>query len=246
MTTPSAPAALSASDINTENGYASNQQMSFDDAVVRSLAGVPGTGTTISMAVLRGKTARRVLHYTAPKQNANLSNDFPGVPTAYIWEVYVDPGVYLWSDSTALPGLTTGTGAWPAGLNIINQGYIIGKGGTGGKATGQSSGSIGTPGGPALELHYPATIDNTYPAGYIAGGGGGGYGSNQGGGGGGAGGGNGGSGDWNPTASVINPTPQPGGIGGAIGQIGGRGPSAGLTYRNANPGGTGYYNYVGG
>jgi len=168
----STPSALSASDINTENGYASNQQMSFDDAVVRSLAGAPGSGTTISMALLRGKSRKSVLHYTAPKQNANLSNDFPGVPTASIWEVYVDPGVYLWSDSTALPGLTTGTSSWPVGLNIINQGYIIGKGGDGAAVNGYNGFdpsptngfAYGFPGGPALELKHPATIDNTNPA----------------------------------------------------------------------------------
>jgi len=181
MALPSAsstPSALSASDINTENGYASNQQMSFDDAVVRSLAGVPGTGTTISMAVLRGKAGPKFVSAAAPIQNLNIYNTviadgWPGVPTV----TYTIPsGTYIWSDSITLPALTTG-GPFPGGLTIVNNGYIMGKGGKGGfGGTYNGSGPFqaGTPGGPAISIDSASvTLINNSP-GWIGGGGGGG------------------------------------------------------------------------
>ena len=74
MTTPAST--ISTSDVNTENGYAASQQISFDDTAVRLLAGGSGPTTQISMATLQNRTGGRNLYYTAPKQNANLINDF--------------------------------------------------------------------------------------------------------------------------------------------------------------------------
>jgi hypothetical protein len=101
----------------------------------------------------------------------------------------INSGVYVWSDNTATAGLTCSGFAAGDTLKIINKGYIIGKGGAGGNPT-----TAGSPGGPGLDLLYPASIDNS--AGYIAGGGGGGGGGGgpSPGGGGGAGGGSGGGG----------------------------------------------------
>ena len=47
MTTPLTT--IATSDVNAENGYAGAQQISFDDAIVRSLAGIttPGAEKTL-------------------------------------------------------------------------------------------------------------------------------------------------------------------------------------------------------
>jgi len=206
----STPSALSASDINTENGYAFNQKMSFDDAIVRSLAGAPGSGTTISMAVLRGKAGPKSVSAAAPIQNLNIYNTviaagWPGTPTV----TYTIPaGTYIWSDSITLPALATG-GPFPGGLTIVNNGYIMGKGGKGGYGgtyNGSGPFQAGTPGGPAISIDSASvTLINNAP-GWIGGGGGGGgsgYSSPSTlsyGGGGGAGGGSGGG---NPAAAAI-------------------------------------------
>lgn len=118
-------------------------------------------------------------------------------------EITIAAGVYVWSDDTAVPAMTTGN--FPNGLTLIVNGYIIGKGGEGG-----FSGSIpAQSGGPALSLGCDTAIFGG-ANGYIAGGGGGGGGGedadDDAGAGGGAGGGDGGGSD--------------GGLGGLPGQEG--------------------------
>ena len=147
----------------------------------------------------------------------------------------VDIGVYIWSDNTAIPALTTGT--FPGGLTIINNGFIIGKGGQGGGTevtvvspltTGQV---LAEAGGPAISLDTDAFIDSAL--GYIGGGGGGGgipgFFCNGGTGGGGAGGGRGGPSTWSAdgpgagTTAELQSSTQPGGAGGGLGGSGGNG-----------------------
>ncbi|MFB9151592.1 hypothetical protein [Roseovarius ramblicola] len=126
-------------------------------------------------------------------------------------EITVAAGVYVWSDDTAIPGMTTG--AFPGGLKLIVEGYIIGKGGT----SPNSGTTGGNDGGPALSLGTDVTIEGG-TNGYVAGGGG--SGANIDGnsmtGGGGAGGGN--SGDDGGTA---------GATGGAVGFAGADGGEVG-------------------
>lgn len=90
----------------------------------------------------------------------------------------VNNGVFITSDTNAVPAFTTGTGI-PAGsvVAITNNGYIIGDGGNGGRAydpaqTPPLTGA-GDNGGDAMHLTIDATIQNN---GYIWGGGGGGSG----------------------------------------------------------------------
>ena len=123
-------------------------------------------------------------------------------------ELTLSSGKYIWSDSTAVPALTTGT--FPGGLTFTNNGFIMGKGGRGGDHTNSN---IGQPGGPAILLSSNCSIINN---GYIAGGGGGGGGGVQSGGGGGAGGGRGGD----ATDQFTLTAHFAGGAGGAIGQNG--------------------------
>lgn len=129
--------------------------------------------------------------------------------------VTINPGVYVWSDSTSIAALTTGA-PYPNGLTIINNGYIMGKGGNGNSTmTVAPYGMINaTPGGAAISIGATCTITNNS---FIGGGGGGGAGGSLCGGGG-AGGGKGGISGTDPYA--------PGGAGGAIGQVGANGGTA--------------------
>ena len=85
--------------------------------------------------------------------------------------VTINPGVVIGSTSVASQAFDTGTN-YPAGsiINIVNNGYIIGRGGNGGTATSSGS-SAGTAGGLGLFARTPISITNN---GVIGGGGGGG------------------------------------------------------------------------
>jgi hypothetical protein len=208
-------------DLNKELGLASpyNQTISLNDSLVRTLLGKVTAATTISLSGAYGLSSTS--KFTAANtQNLNIWN----VAVAGGWnkssavEYTIPAGVYIWSDSTSLPALETG-GTFPGGLTIINNGYIMGKGGQGGDCLGTNGVRNTEAGGTAIHITTNVTIDNS--AGYIGGGGGGGgqgYGIG-GGGGGGAGGGRGGR-----TQDGIGSYYPPGGVGGAIGQTGGSGP----------------------
>ena len=174
--------------------------------------------------------------------------------------ITVKAGVYIWSDNTNVPALKID--GFPGGLTLINNGYIMGRGGDGGSRAAtrwgaaapwlggplppisdrdpdqvrlQETNSInGWPGGDAIQITTTSEIAITNQ-GAIGGGGGGGAGGgdgNYGGGGGGAGGGNGGNGD-----SHENNRIELGGAGGAPGEMGGNGEG----WRNRTiPGNTGY------
>lgn len=93
--------------------------------------------------------------------------------------VTVNAGFVVGSASTATAAFSTGSG-YPGGsqLNLVNNGYIVGRGGEGGRGGGDGGGggggTAGYAGGPALESPYPLTITNN---GTIGGGGGGGGGA---------------------------------------------------------------------
>jgi hypothetical protein len=109
--------------------------------------------------------------------------------------VTIGSGKYIWSDSTSLPALDMG-GSFPGGVTLVNNGYIMGKGGRGqiyANGTGErgtwittpaetyfSSADAATDGGTAIKLTGNMTIDTRN--GYIGGGGGGGAGHLAGGG----------------------------------------------------------------
>jgi hypothetical protein len=105
---------------------------------------------------------------------AALAAGWTGI-TALLATVTVNAGVYVYATTTSTAGFAV-TGVYPAGsaINIINNGYILGKGGDGGISAAQS-------GGPAMSINYPVTITNnsSVSGGYIAGGGGGGGGSSS-------------------------------------------------------------------
>ena len=114
----------------------------------------------------------------------------------------ISSGVYIWSDSTSTAGMII-----DVPCTIINEGYIIGKGGVSGSA-----------GGPAINVTSSGvTITNSSGA-FIAGGGGGGRTRQK-------------------TAAAVGGAGGGGSNGGAIGQVGGTSPQNGATGGGAGGGG---------
>jgi hypothetical protein len=191
---------LCLSEIASELGISHNAGSKFcmGRTESRNLAGIPSGRLCLSNFLVSPLTI------TTNQKELNLrtwalANGWNGTSAATIT---VASGVYIWSDNTAVAGLTTGA-PWPSGVTLVNNGFIIGKGGNG----GNFGSGLGAPGGPAISLGVNCTITNNSGA-FIAGGGGGG---GSVGGGGGAGGGAGGTG---------NLVPNSGGQGGAVGSSG--------------------------
>lgn len=172
---------------------------------------------------------RVTLSYTYATNTANASLNVTSL-SGYVAgitdiTITVNSGVYLYSTSTANAGLTLTGGTTGDTITLVNNGYIMGKGGNGyGCYTPNAYTSVAsTAGGPALSLGFNTTIDNTNASAYIGGGGGGGGGGESGastGGGGGAGGGNGG-GSWTNGCCASYSTY--GGSGGGVGSLGSNG-----------------------
>lgn len=207
--------AISLNQIHIEAGGYSGTTASLNDADIRGLIG-KSSGATMSFNEWYGAANTFTYTISSNTQELNLTSTYF---TNVGWNgssniiLTIGSGVYIWSDSTSTAGLTI-TSSLNGKLTIVNNGYIIGKGGRGGYA---SSGTYnGQAGGPAIANSATGvSITNSLEA-YIAGGGGGGAAQSGGdntryaGGGGGAGGGNGGGGYNNAGATT----------GGAIGQVG--------------------------
>lgn len=202
--------------------------------VTSNNTGIPTAGT-IRLSNFYGAVNLFIFNITEDVQEINLRTYL----LARGWggnapvQLSLAAGRYLWSDSTAIPAVTTG--AFPGGLIFTNNGFIMGKGGAG----GDSVNPAGRAGGPALSATTNFAIINN---GYIAGGGGGGAAYLRefySGGGGGAGGGKGGPDSrWGAGFGGT-------GDGGAIGQLGAAGTGAETAYNGAGGsagGGGGGYN----
>lgn len=212
---------------------------------------IPASGA-ISFSNFYGATNRvTLLRFVPTQENLVISpalfapNYVAGITDV---TVFINEGVYIWSNSTSLPAITI-TADWNPNdkVTIINRGFIMGKGGDGAFAAASAPfphGTAGLPGGPALNILFgdqttryqgsgqisKVFIDNSFPNAYIAGGGGGGAGGYFGaysGGGGGAGGGAGGGTDGG----------RVGGTGGAIGVGGTAGQGTNNGQYNAGGGG---------
>jgi len=177
-------------DVNVELGLSATAQIALGQASVRSLFAVP-TGAIRLAADSRGKSAvppEFTFAITSNQTNANLRTLAVNAGWDQSSKVVatVNAGVYIYSTSISTPGLTI-DGSWPGGVELVNNGFIIGMGGGG----GVSGNYDGAAGGPAVSLGVNVSIRNNS---YIAGGGGGGGGVGGGGGAGGGAGGGGGTG----------------------------------------------------
>jgi hypothetical protein len=229
--TPSLPTGLS---FNTSTGQITGTPTALSSSTsytvtITELGGYQTSGS-FTLAVLNQFTFSPTITST---QNLNIKN----YALATGWNgtsilnatITIGAGVYIWTDSTSLYALDTGS-SFPVGstISIINNGFIMGKGGAGGSGSPYGVAPLynGRVGGPAINIGLNGTSINT-TNGYIGGGGGGGGaifsyyepGSFGDGGGGGAGGGQGGDG----STDTPGRDEAPGAAGGAIGQKGNNG-----------------------
>lgn len=210
MTIPSTQS-IRLSDIAVELGLPRNTKISLGHPDVRTFLGI--SSGQIRLGQLRGATFGRAIVsrvVSAHSQNLTINlNTLPGYQAGKSdITITVDPGIYVWSDN-ANPALTIVGGTTGDTLKLVNNGFIMGRGGNGQAYNAETYDRAATPGYPAMSISMNIVIDTLN--GYIGGGGGGGAGWMSGGGG--AGGGWGGQYDGYSSA----------GIGGAIGQLGGNG-----------------------
>ena len=228
---------ITLADIQTEFGGSNpiglNEYYRNGAYVTANNTGVPTSGT-ISLQNFYGAEKLFYLVISSSAHDANIST--LALNAGWDWaapiHATINSDVYLWASSTGTYGLTI-----PAGmpvLTVINNGKIMGCGGTGGAA---NSGA-GAAGGTALNVLSNVLFTNSSGA-YIAGGGGGGGGGLawtygvSGGGGGGAGGGTGGIGIYAAGSTLA------GGAGGAIGASGAKGDEASNLNQGSMGGGGG-------
>ena len=224
-----------------EIGLGAGVQIDMLGSQIRTLTGI-ASGAIRLPDDFYGKSFRVTLSSVFSTDTKNATLDVTAISGYRAGQsditVTVNSGVYLWSDSTSTPGLTLTGGTTGDTVKIVNNGFIMGRGGNGGVGLGY----FGYPGGPALKLGYNTTIDNTNASAYIGGGGGGGGACNDEhcGAGGGAGGGDGSQGQ--QTGGGYE---YPGGAGGAIGSAGASAASPGGSGGGAGGGGAGGSVYAG-
>lgn len=163
---------ISFNDINVELGVAGTTQASLGQTSYRNLAGV--ASGAISMSNFYGKSNAFSFTISANTANANLRT----LAVAAGWNqsskvvATINSGIYVYSTSTGTPAMTV-NGSFPGGVEIVNNGIIIGRGGNGGNGA-YSSPVNGYGGGVALSVSVPLSITNNSSIGGGGGGGGGG------------------------------------------------------------------------
>lgn len=258
---------ISLSQVNVELGLSATATISMNNSAVRTLFGVGGSGTAISMSQGYGKANQFAFTISSNQTNADLRTLAINAGWNQSSSVLatIASGVQLSSSATGTPALTI-SGSFPGGVALVNNGVIVGRGGAGG--TGgtwlgtqnqfgpANKGQNGFAGGSGLSVSVAVSITNN---GTIAGGGGGGgggglgsepcMGDNPGGGGGGGG----GFGSAGPAGQVYGMFAFSGGAGGQLSggaggasrpgvPTGGRGGDGGFVGANGGNGaGAGYF-----
>ena len=178
---------ITLNQIHVEAGGTSGSEVKLSDADVKALIDANNNNTAFSDYY--GATANVDLPVPGSGTNINGQSQLQEITVStYIssgGQLTIPSSMWIWSDSTSTPALTI-----DIPCTIVNNGYIIGKGGAG----GADRDGHGAAGGMAIKINSSVsnvTITNNSGA-FIAGGGGGGGSFSQAGGGGGAGGGAGG------------------------------------------------------
>ncbi len=171
MTLPvSGPISLNA--VNVELGLSGTTSINMNQASVRTLFGVPSG--TIRMSDGYGKANQFAFTISSDTTNGNLRTLAVNAGWNQTSKVVatISAGIYVSANSTGTPGLTI-SGSFPGGVELINNGFIIGMGGNGGNGGGPFAGSPsgGGSGGTALSVSTAVSITNN---GTVGGGGGGG------------------------------------------------------------------------
>lgn len=166
---------ISLSQVNTELGLSSTATISMGNSNVRTLFGVPSGA--ISMSNGYGKANQFAFTISSNQTNANLRTLAINAGWNQSSRVVatINSGIYISSNSTGTPALTV-NGSFPGGVQLTNNGIIVGMGGAGGNGNGASAPNVGGAGGTALSVSSAITIANN---GTIAGGGGGGGGGKR-------------------------------------------------------------------
>lgn len=167
--------AISLNQVNVELGNAGTASINMGSAAVRGLFGV--ASGAISMSDGYGKSSQFEFSIASNQTDANLRT----LAVSAGWDqssklvATINSGIYISATSTGSTGLTV-DGSYPGGVELVNNGYIVGMGGRGGNGGGSSgttgyAGSVGSAGGKALHVASSVSITNN---GIIGGGGGGG------------------------------------------------------------------------
>ena len=148
--------------IQIELGGNGTTTMSLNDAAVRALAGVP-SGAIIMPTNFYGKANEFAFTISTNQTNANLATLATNAGWNGTTKVVATLGtnVYISSTSTGTPALTV-PNSFPNGVELVNNGFIMGMGGAGGNHSwGSASVSNGAPGGTAISISRNITITNT-------------------------------------------------------------------------------------
>ncbi len=168
---------ISLSQVSVELGAAATSTRSLNDSTTRNLFGI--ASGAISMSNGYGKANQFAFSITSAQTNANLRTLAVNAGWDQSTKVVatINSGVVMTSNTVGTPGLTI-NGAFPGGVELVNGGTIVGRGGNGGVGGGSGNGvgGGGGAGGLALRIQSAVSIRNN---GTIAGGGGGGGGGGR-------------------------------------------------------------------
>jgi hypothetical protein len=161
--------------VNVELGRSGTASINMNESAVRTLFGV--ASGAISMSNGYGKSNQFSFSVTADTSNFNLRS----AAIAAGWNqssrlvCTINSGVTIFSTSTGTPAFTV-SGSFPGGVELINNGVILGRGGGGGTGGGTlpGGGGPGAGGGTGLLVQSAISVNNVNR---ISGGGGGGGGA---------------------------------------------------------------------
>jgi hypothetical protein len=167
--------AISLSQVNVELGLSATAQISLNDAAVRNLFGK--ASGAIAMSDGYGKANQFAFTIASNQTNANLRTLAVNAGWNQTTKVVctINSGIYISSNSTGTPALTI-NGSFPGGVELVNNGFVIGMGGAGGRGRSliSDAGTSGSAGGNALSVSTSVSIRNNSTIGGGGGGGGGG------------------------------------------------------------------------